>query len=223
MLIGLYLYMPFFSAWLKQATEKQMRIFLSIWFVSLFLPYCQEYISEYIGGVCAWNDFGVLYYFSGFTGYMLLGYYLKDGIRLPVKNTIVLSVVMLAAGYAITYYGFRNMTSQPGISERQLELFFLYCSPNVLLMTVAWYLLIQKVKVKSPVVISALKNITKCGLGIYMIHYFIVGFGYLVVDKMGIPVFMRIPVSALFVFALSWGIVALFYKVRPKAAKWIMG
>ncbi len=223
MLIGLYLYMPFFSAWLKQATEKQMRIFLSIWFVSLFLPYCQEYISEYIGGVCAWNDFGVLYYFSGFTGYMLLGYYLKDGIRLPVKNTIVLSVVMLSAGYAITYYGFRNMTSQPGISERQLELFFLYCSPNVLLMTVAWYLLIQKVKVKSPVVISALKNITKCGLGIYMIHYFIVGFGYLVVDKMGIPVFMRIPVTALFVFALSWGIVALFYKVRPKAAKWIMG
>ena len=70
--------MPFFSAWLKQATEKQMKIFLSVWFITLFLPYCQEYISSYIGGTCAWNDYGTLYYFSGFSGYLLLGYYLKD-------------------------------------------------------------------------------------------------------------------------------------------------
>ncbi len=61
----------FFSAWLKQATEKQMKIFLSVWFITLFLPYCQEYISSYIGGTCAWNDYGTLYYFSGFSGYLL--------------------------------------------------------------------------------------------------------------------------------------------------------
>ena len=75
------------------------------------------------------------------------------------------------------------MTSQPDITERQMELFFLYCSPNVFLMTVAWYLLIQKVKVTSPLIISALKNITKCGLGIYMVHYFAVGIGYLAIDR----------------------------------------
>ena len=50
-------------------------------------------------------------------------------------------------------------------------------------MTVAWYLLIQKVKVTSPLIISALKNITKCGLGIYMVHYFAVGIGYLAIDR----------------------------------------
>ena len=48
------------------------------------------------------------------------------------------------------------MTSQPDITERQMELFFLYCSPNVFLMTVAWYLLIQKVKVTSPLIFGLL-------------------------------------------------------------------
>lgn len=43
MLIGLYLYMPFFSAWLKQATEKQIRIFLGIW-----LPRCSFPIARNI-------------------------------------------------------------------------------------------------------------------------------------------------------------------------------
>lgn len=56
-----------------------------------------------------------------------------------------------------------------------------------------------------------------------MIHYFIVGVGYLVIDRMGVPISMRIPVTASFVFVVSWGIVSLFYKVHPKIAKWIMG
>ena len=80
MLIGLYLYLPFFSVWVKQATKKQVKIFLSIWVLTLFLPYCQEFITSNIGGVCAWNDFGILYYFSGFSGYLFLGHYLKDNI-----------------------------------------------------------------------------------------------------------------------------------------------
>ena len=223
MLIGLYLYMPFFSAWIRQASKRQMKIFLFIWAVTLFLPYCQEYISNYIGGVCAWNDFGILYYFSGFSGYLLLGYYLKENTKLSTRSAILLSVACLVIGYAITYYGFRHMTAQKEITERQVELFFMYCSPNVLLMTLAWYLVIMKTNIKSRIVTSALANITKCGLGIYMIHYFIVGIGYLAIDKAGVPIAMRIPATALFVFAVSWGVVSFFYKICPKAAKWIMG
>lgn len=70
---------------------------------------------------------------------------------------------------------------------------------------------------------QALKNISKCGLGIYVIHYFIVGIGYFVIDKIGASVAMRIPATAMFVFFVAWGIVSLFYKIHPKAAKWIMG
>ena len=41
---------------------------------------------------------------------------------------------------------------------------------------------------------------------------FAVGIGYLAIDRIDLPIFMRIPATALFVFIVSWCIVALFYK-----------
>lgn len=223
MLIGLYLFMPFFSAWLKQATDKQMKVFLFIWGITLFIPYCNEYISNYILGTCAWNNFGTLYYFAGFNGYLLLGHYLYVNDKRTIGKTIILSIILFVIGYAITYIGFRDMTSKSNISEEQMELFFLYCTPNVLLMTIAVFILVQKIPIRSPFIISMLSNITKCGLGIYMIHYFIVGIGYLIIEKINIPIAFQIPITGTLVFILSWGIVSLFYRLIPKYAKWIMG
>lgn len=223
MLIGLYLFMPFFSAWLKQATDKQMKVYLFIWGITLFLPYCNEYVSNYILGTSAWNNFGTLYYFAGFNGYLLLGYYLNVNNKLTIGKTIILSVTLFVIGYVITYVGFRDMTSKPDISEEQVELFFLYCTPNVLLMTVAVFMLVQKIQIRSSLITSMLSNITKCGLGIYMIHYFIVGIGYLIIEKINLPVALQIPTTGILVFILSWGIVSSFYRFIPKYAKWIMG
>lgn len=224
MLLGLYLYLPFFSAWVKQASKKQIRIFLGLWCITLFLPYCREFLSENLGGTCAWNDFGILYYFSGFCGYLLLGSYLKDtGNRLSAGKTIGLSIILFAVGYAVTYDGFREMTARPDATERQVELFFLYCSPNVMMMTVAVWLLAQKVKITSAFLVRALANLTRCGLGIYLIHYFLVGTGYLVVDNLGLPVPLRVPVTALLVFTVAWGLVAGCYRAFPRAARWVMG
>ena len=140
-----------------------------------------------------------------------------------VGKTIMLSVILFAIGYAITYIGFRDMTSQSNISEEQMELFFLYCTPNVLLMTIAVFLLVQKIQIRSLFIISILSNITKCGLGIYMIHYFIVGIGYLIIEKLNIPIALQIPITGILVFILSWGIVSSVYRLVPKYAKWIMG
>ena len=79
LLIGLYLYMPFFSAWIERADQKMKRTYLLIWFISLFLPYMAEYISGYLFGTSTWNAFGMFYYFAGFNGYLLLGHYVKKG------------------------------------------------------------------------------------------------------------------------------------------------
>lgn len=223
MLIGLYLYLPIFSAWVAQASKKQKQVFLCIWGVSLLLPYCQEYITAEIWGACAWNEFGMLYYFSGFSGYLLLGHYLKEYPLASLAKTITLSLVLWGVGYAITYSGFSHMSSTPGITEHQLELYWLYCSPQVVMMTVAWFLLIQRVSIKQPTIVSALKNLTQCGLGIYLIHYFVVGLGYIVIDKIGVPISLRIPATALFVFVVAWSFVALCYKMNAKVSKWVMG
>lgn len=223
MLIGLYLYMPFLSAWLRQAPVKQIKVFLCVWMFTLFLPYAAQFISPYLWGTCAWNGFGTFYYFAGFNGYLLLGYYLGNAKRHATGPAVLLPVILFAAGYAVTYFGFREMTARPAVSEEQMELFFLYCSPNVLLMTAAVFLLVRNIRIRSPFLIAALANITKCGLGIYMIHYFIVGAAYLLIDRISVPVALRIPVTGILVFFVSWGIVASVYRVAPKYARWIMG
>ena len=56
-----------------------------------------------------------------------------------------------------------------------------------------------------------------------MVHYFIVGFGYAIADSVGVPVSVRIPVTATITFFLCWGFVAVGYRMMPKYAKWIFG
>lgn len=224
MLIGLYLYMPFFSLWVERATVKQKRIFLGLWCLTLFLPYAYSFLSPNLLGISAWNSFGTLYYFAGFNGYLLLGHYLANDVReWNWAKTLAVTLPMFVAGYIVTYTGFKAITANPDCSEQEMELFFLYCSPNVALMTAALFLVVRKIKIKSDKLISLLANITKCGLGIYMAHYFVVGLGYALADAMAIPVSLRIPVTAVIAFAICWAFVTLCYKFSPKYSKWIFG
>lgn len=224
MLIGLYLYMPFFSGWVEKATISQKQVFLGIWGLTLFLPYAYSFFSQDLFGISAWNSFGTFYYFAGFNGYLLLGSFLaKDVKAWSWSTTLVVSIPLFVIGYIVTYIGFKSITANPDCTEEEMELFFLYCSPNVVLMTIAVFLVVRQVKFSSTKLIVAFSNITKCGLGIYLIHYFVVGLGYGIADFLAIPISVKIPVTAVFVFAICWAFVSLCYKIMPKASKWIFG
>lgn len=224
MLIGLYLYMPIFSSWIKEANVREKQFFLLLWAVTLFLPYVSSFYTPDMLGICAWNSFGTFYYFAGFSGYLLLGYFLFKEVKVwEWGKTLLLTLPMFAVGYLVTYVGFKNMTAIPNCTEQELELFFLYCSPNVALMAVALFLIVRKLRIQSSKAIAALGNIAKCGLGIYVLHYFIVGFGYAIVDSLAVPVSIRIPVTATITFLICWSVIALCYKVLPQYAKWVFG
>ena len=224
LLIGLYLFLPVFSAWIKDATDNQKKMYLYFWGITLFLPYAYEYMSNYLFGACPWNGrFDLFYYFAGFNGYLLLGHYLSKGNNWSFSKTAWISLVLFAGGYAITYIGFGRMVADPKSTEEQIELFFLYCTPNVVLMTIAIFLIVQKIKISSPLWIKLFANLTKCGFGIYMVHYFLVGPAFLVVDFIKVPIPIQIPVASTITFALAWLFTALIYRMTPTKAKWLMG
>lgn len=114
------------------------------------------------------------------------------------------------------------MTANPECSEQEMELFFLYCSPNVALMTLAFFLVIRKVRVKSKRMILMLENITKCDLEIYMIHYFIVGLGYAIADGLSDSGIFTYSCYSRY-FVICWVFVSACYKFAPKYSKWIFG
>ena len=230
LIIGLYLYMPFFSGWIDKASQKTKRTFLLIWVISLFIPYLREYVAGclfdrngYLFGTDTWNEFGMFYYFAGFNGYLLLGHYVKQGNNWSLLKTFFICAVMFAIGYYVTYTGFSTTAANANATEMEMELYFTFCSPNVLLMTLAVFLLLQKVVVTNETIIKLLANMTKCGFGIYMVHYFIVGPFFLLIGPSSLPIPLQVPLMAICIFICSWGFTAMMYKLMPNKAHWIMG
>ena len=221
LLIGLYLYLPVFSAWVEKASERAKLMFLLAWGVTLLLPYYYQFVSNYLWGTCSWNSFGMLYAFAGFNGYLLLGHYLKN-LEWSLKKTMAIGIPMFAAGYAVTFLGFRHITALPEYTDEMLELFFTYCSLNVVMMTIPVFMLAKKVKVNSERMKKALANLTVCGFGIYMIHYFFTGPSVVLMRAINMPIGLQIPVAAILAFAVSWGLVWLIYRAG-KVAKYIVG
>ena len=221
LLIGLYLYFPVFSAWVEKASERAKLMFLLAWGVTLLLPYYYQFVSNYLWGTCSWNSFGMLYAFAGFNGYLLLGHYLKN-LEWSLKKTLTIGIPMFAVGYAVTFLGFRHITALPEYTDEMLELFFTYCSLNVVMMTIPVFMLAKKVKVNSERMKKALANLTVCGFGIYMIHYFFTGPSVVLMRAIDMPIGLQIPVAAILAFAVSWGLVWLIYRAG-KVAKYIVG
>ena len=71
-LVGLYLLAPILSAWLRHASAKEQLFYLSLWGISLCYPLLEQVV------IINQTATGILYYFTGYAGYFLLGYFLKN-------------------------------------------------------------------------------------------------------------------------------------------------
>ncbi len=222
-LIGIYLYMPFFSAWVKNASLKEQHIFLGLWFVSLFIPYLRQYVVADLWGVCSWNEFGMLYSFAGFNGYLLLGYYLtQNPIKWGWSKMILTFTPMFAIGYLVTLFGFKSITATPGASVSMVELFFTYCSPNVLFMTLPIFVFVQRIKITSPRVKTILKSLSVCTFGIWMSHYLFLGPIYMFMESIPLHTMLRMIICSFLLLFVTWAFVAAVLKIKT-IGKWIMG
>lgn len=222
LLIGLYLYLPVFSAWVEKASEKAKLWFLVAFAVTTLLPYYNQFVAQYLWGTCSWNAFGMLYYFAGFNGYLLLGHYLRN-LDWSMKKTLAIGVPMFVVGYVVTFFGFRYITALPEYTDEMLELFFTYCSLNVVMMTIPVFMLAKKANFRSERMKKALANLTLCGFGIYMIHYFFTGPSVVLMRAIGVPVPIQIPLASVVAFGVSWFIVWAVYRWMGKKARYVMG
>ncbi len=224
MLIGLYLYMPIFSAWVERATKRRMQVVLGLWGLSTFLPYFHQFVSTYAFGTCTWNSFGLFYYFAGFNGYLLLGHYLRYHVNWSWSRTWPVALVLLVAGFLVTYLGYGYIMSLPDKTPEMIELFWTYNTINVACMSAAWFLLLKHVSLPAESKAGRmLANLTFCGFGIYMVHYFFVGLCYQIIQTFALPVCLRIPASALLIFAFSWILVSVVKKAMGRRAVYLMG
>ncbi len=228
-LIGLYLYMPIFSAWVEKASLKSKLIFLAIWGVTLFYPYLREVNpnlypeAHYLHGACSWNEFGMLYSFAGFNGYLLLGHLLGEAKSLNLWKTLIITTIMFVSGYIVTVIGFSSMLHLEGATELQIEMFYTYCSPNVVAMTIAVFLFFKKIGEYNTLscIKSFFATIDDCGYGIFLIHYIFLGPFYKIALDWPLPTPVKMTIACIFSMASCWFFVWICKKI--KGSKWIFG
>ena len=86
-----------------------------------------------------------------------------------------------------------------------LSCFFTYNSLNVVMMTIPFFLLAKKVNVRSELVQKLLANLTICGFGVYMVHFFFTG-SRCPFDAChrGACLVFRFRLAAVVAFTVSW-------------------
>lgn len=205
MLIGLYFVIPVLSAWLDKAERKEIKLFLKIWFISLFIPYLQM-AAPFLGyngnwdnygilGVCDWNVYGTFYYVSGFIGYLVAAYYFS---RWPVewswKKTLWICIPSFVAGYAVTslgYIWFQNLFLG---NYSYLEIVWLFCGINVMLMTFPVFIIVQKSAVNGSRFLTFLASLA---FGVYLCHFIFVYIFYDIFNISCLPAIVRIIFMAI--------------------------
>lgn len=137
-----------------------------------------------------------------------LGHYIQHYVNWSWRKTLCVTLPLLLTGFLITYCGYSHIMGLPDKTPEQVELFWTYNTPNVAMMTIACFLLIYRIRIHSGSRTAAfLANLTACGFGIYMIHYFFVclgyGLGYGLGARLHLPSPLRIPFSAIVILACS--------------------
>ena len=209
-LMGLYVLAPIISAWLNKCTKGELQFILALWGVSLLYPLLRPflYITE--------DTFGILYYFTGYAGYFLLGYYVKrytPNVSYLALAAIYLIPMMVALGGRLMGWDFLTDS-------------FLYLSVWAAMMTFALFMAVLKIlppptsgvqgaqnggaqSRRSSSLTKLLVSMSNCSFGIYLVHRFVMLNGLFHVDFIsrngGIAqILMTIPLTLIISWAIVW-------------------
>lgn len=215
MLLGLYLLVPIISPWLKSCGKKELQFYLAVWGITTLLPYLHEVWPE-MWGECYWNPTPMLYYFTGFAGYLVLGYYMKK--YGPLNK--LLSWLLVIVGYGATTAIFL-LHGQGATSVADAELPWNFCTLNVVMMSLGTFSLVSRLHITAKGRIPRLvESASVCSYAVYLCHILILNQMHSIADSFAIPVVAKIAFIAVSTFLLSWLIVYLLSKL-PKARWWL--
>ena len=231
MIIGVYIAMQLFSPWVERVSRRGEEIFLTAWAFTTLAPFLRQAAIAIFGraelwGEANWNEFGALYYISGFIGYVVLGHYIRTYVDWSWRKTLAVSVPMFLVGYAITAAWFWAHIPKTFPVNESIDLAVLmeqswrFCATGVTMTAVALFLVFKKITTAGhcyPLV----NHLSKVSYGIYLMHIFILVAAHAVITSWGTPTPIAIFGIAIATFAIS----ALLSSIisRLPGGKYIVG
>lgn len=207
MVIGLYLFIPIISTWIRQASERQIQYFLGIWLLTILFNNSHFPVLD---------SPVPLPYFTGYLGYLVLGYYLRHQEFKNLKQIRFWAIALFLIGTAWTLIGTYQLSLRDG---KFYGLLYANFSPSVMLSTVGLFLLCKYYPFEIRVLIPLREWISSHSYGIYLVHILVLFY----IAKIGIHYklvhpSLGIPVTAFSCLFISGAIVWLLRKI-PGGAK----
>ncbi len=203
MIAGLYLVTPVLKVWIRAASRRELEYFLALIF---FFNMCHLYLPNFL----------VVKHFAwfGYIGYYLLGYYLSTYPIASAWKRWLYPVALLMPPLSawLTWY----FSAQKGT---YYETALVYASPNVFLMTSAWFLFLcdynwEGVAQRHPRLHRAVMYMAEVSFGVYFIHPLVLDVlknGYMGL-RINPHTFLNMPVP-IAVGGLLTGVVAILLSV----------
>lgn len=213
-LTGLYLLAPILSPWLEKASQKEIEFILSLWGITLCYPLIKSWVSV--------DDSmtGILYSFSGYAGYFLLGYYLHN-YRQKVTILTLVSFIIIPISIAV-YCKIRSV-------DVDFYSAFWYLSILVVMMAVSIFIIVkricERIEMKG---YNFLALASSLSFGIYLSHIFFMReviwrlpfinqFGGLIQILLTVCMtYILAFVFSLFISSLKWGYYVTGYKCKGR-------
>lgn len=232
MLLGVYLVMPILSPWLERATKREEQVVLVVWLVTTFVPFLRKAAAALTGsselwGEANWNEFGTLYYVSGFLGYVVLGHYFKTYVgALSRKKTLALALPLWLLGYAISFSWFWSRIPSTYPVEGPIDLAvdweqsWRFCSTGVVMQCVAVFLLLRRITASGALYRCIVLPVSKASYGMYLMHMFFLLAVFPWYNSLCTPLHMVACALTTYLFS---ALTALLIQRIPKVGKYLAG
>lgn len=225
-LISLYLIIPVVSPWLRQAPATDKRLFLLLFLASTLVPWLVRWVGSDLWGWCFWNPyFGMLYYCSGYLGYLVLAHYIRFHLGWSRNRRLKVGAACFIVGAAFTAWSFWTV-GVPGrvVDTPMLEWSWEFCTPNVVLATFGAFLLFSCIEQREAP--RWITEVSRLSFGMYLMHMFFlsnIAPIFVAGDQAHplLPVWISIPCIALLTY-LCCVVTSKIISLLP-GSKWIIG
>ncbi|MFT6815158.1 MAG: surface polysaccharide O-acyltransferase-like enzyme [Sphingobacteriales bacterium] len=206
LIIGIILFLPFIVDWTAKKNKKSIIIFLLIWLYVVISTNNKQIASSF-----------TLINFSGYLGYLVLGYFLH--IISPKKWHVYIGVLLCIVGFIYSYH--LTITTSYEIGK-YTQGYQRYLSWNVASMSIGVFLIFKQIRLPSKIQ-KIVAEISKYTFGIYLAHIIVrdnfVGNYF---NFLNIETYSFLFLKSLLVLILCYVIVKIISKI-PIIGKYIAG
>lgn len=197
MIIGMYLAIPFVKKIVRQASMREIELFLVLWVVAMFIT--NKFYYPYTLKID-------ISFFSGYIGYLILGYYLS------IKDFKV-KFWWYLLGYVAILIFTAVMTYMWSSQERQFNPhWYNYVFPNTALAAICIFMLLQKTVSQDRPLPLWVQLTDKYSFGIYLVHILPLNYIHPMLSK-HMNILWVIPLATLLTLLSSIGIIFLLRKL----------